>query len=160
MTLQELGSLGEFAAAIGLIFSLIFVAVEIRQSRKLARVSGVEDRMTAWIEWSRLLLENPDLRTVYRKGGNDFGALSEDEKFVFGQLMATLNNILLKQFHRATQLNDTETLKSTRNIVGGLYSSNENMKVWWQNNGSSWRQDFREFVNEAVLDSGASTGSD
>ena len=37
MTLEELGNLGEAIGAVGVIFSLVYVAIQIRQQNKIAK---------------------------------------------------------------------------------------------------------------------------
>jgi hypothetical protein len=150
MTLQELGGLGEFIAAIGIIFSLIYVGIEVRQSRKQALVEGVENRMSAWNEWSRLLLVNPDLRKTYLSGSRDLGSLEEDEQYVFHQLMTLRYTLLVRQFYRGKQLNDQEALDGAKGILLEQFSSEPSLADWWRQYRTEWRPGFREFVDAAV----------
>ncbi len=150
MTLQELGNLGEFIAATGLMFSLIFVGLEVRHSRKASLVEGVENRMSAWNEWSRLLLTNPDLRNVYRNGSRDLDSLDEEEKFVFHELMTLRYTLLIRQFHRGVELNDQESLDGVKGILLQQFSFEPSGADWWRQHRSEFRPAFRNYVDEAL----------
>lgn len=152
MTMQELGSLGEFIAAIGLVFSLIYVGVEIRRSRKLAAVEGVENRMSAWNEWTRLLLVNPDLRKVYLSGSRDLNSLERDDKYVFNQLMTLRYTLLVRQIDRGMQLNDREAIDGAKGILLEQFSYEPSLADWWRQHRTEWRPTFREFVDKVLQD--------
>jgi hypothetical protein len=149
---QLLGNYGEFFGAIGLIFSLIFVGTEIRQSRNLAVVEGVERRNDGWNEFSRLLLTNPDLRQVFRNGGQDLDSLGADEKFIYHQLMFLRYTLLVRQFYRGVKLKDQEALEGAKGILLEQFSDEPSLADWWQQHWLEWRPAFRNFVDEALTE--------
>ena len=150
MSFQELGSLGEFVAAIGLMLSLIYVGLEIRQTRKLTAVEGMDNRMQAWNEWNRLLLLNPGFDDVLNRGSLDLAVLSHDERRVFDHLMTLRNTILIRQFRRGTQLNDREALVSAQSLVRVIFSQ-PGVADWWRKNNGDVRPGFRDFVEESLV---------
>lgn len=150
MSLQQLGSLGEFVAAIGLMLSLIYVGLEIRQTRKLTAVEGTENRMQAWNEWSRLLLMNPSFDDVLNRGSHDLAGLNNAERRVFNHLMILRNTILIRQVGRGTQLNDRESLESARGLVRVTFTQ-PGVADWWRINRDGWRPEFRDFVEESLV---------
>ena len=129
---------------------MIYVGVQIRQSRKLAVVEGVENRMSAWNEWTRLLLVNPDLRKVYLSGSRDLNGLERDEKYVFNQLMTLRYTLLVRQFYRGMQLNDREAIDGAKGILLEQFSYEPSHADWWRQHRTEWRPTFREFVDKAL----------
>ncbi len=149
---QLLGNYGEFFGAIGLIFSLIFVGTEIRHTRKLAVVEGVEKRMGAWNEFSRLLLLNPDLRQVFRNGSQDLDSLGADEKFIYHQLMMLRFTLLIRQFYRGVMLKDQEALDGAKGVLLEQFSYEPSLADWWRQHRVELRPAFRNFVDEALTE--------
>ena len=150
MTLEELGSIGEFIAAIGLIVSLIFVGLEVRKTRKQNMVEGTENRLSAWNEWGQLLLTNPDLREIFLRGSKDIGELNEDERFAFNQLMIFQFTILVRMYVRGTELGDEEALSGARGSLEDLFRLQRSGAVWWKRHRTGWREPFRAFVDDIV----------
>ncbi len=50
MTLQDLGNIGEFVAAIGVIISLVYLARQIRQNTESVRAAAVDAATDRFIE--------------------------------------------------------------------------------------------------------------
>ena len=153
MTLQDLGSLGEFIAAVGLMFSLIFVGWEIRKTRRQVVVEGTESRLNLFNELNRLLLTHPDLRDVWVRGSGDhLRDLSEDDGFVFDQLMTLRCTIFVRMFVRGTELKDRESLDVARASIRDWFSYQPSAGEWWRRHRKAWRVPFREFVDEILRD--------
>ncbi len=78
MTLQDLGNIGEFVGALGVVASLIYLALQIRQNTRqlrnnarAIRLAEVRAASDGEIEFRRFLLSNPevdDARLRGRKG--------------------------------------------------------------------------------------------
>ena len=106
--------------------------------------------MSAWNEWTRLLLVNPDLRKVYLTGRRDFDELEGDEKYVFHQLMTLRYTLLVRQFNRGRQINDRESLESAKGILLEQFASEASHAVWWRRHRTEWRPAFIEFVDDTL----------
>jgi len=152
MTLQELGNLGEFIAAIGLMFSLIFVGWEIRKTRRQSTVDGAEIRLNLFNEFNRLLITNPDLRDVWLRSHGDLHEFNEEEQFIFGHLMTLRFTIFVRMFVRGTELKDKESIDAAKGLLKDQFSEHPNAVGWWRQNKSRWRGSFREFVDEVLHD--------
>ncbi len=90
MTLQDLGSIGEFVAAIATLVTLVYLAVQIRQNTSaLGHAEGraiLEDGNT----WRAKLIQDPEIAEIYRKGLLDPGALDPIERLRFRMLLDAL----------------------------------------------------------------------
>lgn len=152
MTLQELGNLGEFAAAIGLIVSLLFVGIELQKARKQSMVEGTEQRLDLFNDFNRLLLTNPELRKIWIRSRGELSDFDDDERFIFGQLMTLRFTIFARMFVRGTQLKDRDSLDALRGLLSDQFSSHPNASKWWQRSRTGWRTTFREFVDRMLPD--------
>lgn len=65
---EAIGAISRVVAAIGVIISLCYVAVQMRQSNRLAKRAGVQKLTEGRIEFNRLLAEDPELNDLFWKG--------------------------------------------------------------------------------------------
>ena len=86
MTIQDLGSLGEFIAAIATVATLGYLAVQIRQSTRQARLTATRE-LGASIHDGFVPLFNPGFARIWRLGRHDPDQLDEDERAAFGMLL-------------------------------------------------------------------------
>jgi len=96
MDLQDLGSLGEFIAAIGVVFSLIFVGFQIRQNTKAIHRQEANITLDQWSRVRRLILEHDHLADILLRGQREPDALTAAESAQF--------NLLLAEFLRTVSL--------------------------------------------------------
>jgi hypothetical protein len=88
MSLEDLGNIGEFVAAIAVIVSLVYLAVQIRQNTRTVRASTYQAVLDYSSRAVELVLANPHLERVYRVGRRDPSQLTEDERPQFRMLIA------------------------------------------------------------------------
>jgi len=90
MTLQDLGSIGEFVGAIAVVISLVYLALQVRRNtQQLASNQQAllrTESSSAHAQWSafrHMLINNPDARAVWHRGQADYDGLGEEEKDQF-----------------------------------------------------------------------------
>ena len=109
MTIQELGSIGEFVAAIATIATLTYLAVQIRQNTAQARATATQDVLNSHREMIRELFAfNPELLQLFTKGINSFPSLAPNEKQLFHIVMSDflLHGQNASQLHRKGVLDE------------------------------------------------------
>jgi hypothetical protein len=105
VTLQDLGSLGEFVAAIATLATLIYLAVQIRQNTRTVRTATYQSVADASIRVPELILANPHLERIYRLGRRDLSQLSDEERPQFRLLVDQFMNVyetMFLQYERGT----------------------------------------------------------
>lgn len=93
VTLQDLGNIGEFVGAVGVVVSLVYLAVQIRQNTKATRANSVQD-LTENINKAAEKLIEPENAELYLRGIRSYATLTPEEKLRFGQLINVLVNRL------------------------------------------------------------------
>ena len=83
MNIMELGALGEFVGSIGVIVTLAYVAVQIRQNTQSVRVNNRRIETDRNIAHTRFAIATPGLMSIYRRGQEDPSDLTPDEYLVF-----------------------------------------------------------------------------
>ena len=88
MSLQDLGNIGEFIGAVGVVASLIYLALQIRQNTKTVRRTAHISAVDAFNNFNSLIAQNPEVARIGRIGMLDPGKLNEDERVRFERLMS------------------------------------------------------------------------
>jgi hypothetical protein len=149
MTVFELGAIGEFAGAILLFLSLIYVGVQLQQGRKLTRIDGIEKRLDRWSAFSRLTMQDAGLRQIWRKGNENLEKLDAEEKYLYDALVLEGWLIISRQQFRSKELKDAdELIQATKNAQIFLRRSGE----WWKKNREALASPFREWVDSVLTE--------
>lgn len=86
MTLQDLGNLGEFTAAVAVLISLIYLAVQIRQNTRWVKIQIFESIISKLIDWHGRT-QDEGLARLYLEGRKGFESLNGEDQLRFGHLM-------------------------------------------------------------------------
>ncbi len=152
MTLQDLGNVGEFVAAIGVVVSLIYLAFQIRQNTGSIRASTEMTAMTAWNQVNAQLSGSADLAELLSRGSLDLESLDRGERTRFHSVMMSLFNILetfYRQYHAGALEADVwngweEFLRQTLRDPGVRAWAMKNLAI----RSSSFRARLQDLVGE------------
>jgi hypothetical protein len=87
---EAIGAIAELAGAIGVVASLAYLAVQIRQNTRSSHTSTYRSLKQEIQQFRAMLVQNPDIARIYREGLKNFRALNEDDQWRFGALMQYL----------------------------------------------------------------------
>lgn len=80
MSVQELGSIGEFVAAIATVATLIYLSLQIRQTNRVSRSAVVSELQEKYIDFYNVVLASDDFSDLLAKlTDRDYKAASESE---------------------------------------------------------------------------------
>jgi len=135
MTIQDLGSIGEFVAAIATVVTLAYLAVQIRQNTKEARLTTMRE-LVASVQDGFSPLYNPGYARVFRLGRHHPEELDEDELSAFKMLLDrqfySFQN-LVYQYESGSV--DEEIFQSTLSMFQRLVST-PGGAAWWRDSAS------------------------
>ena len=83
MTLEDLGNIGELVAAVGVIISLIYLALQIRQNSRWLRASLEQSITDSTNQTIQAAAASPQFSRVVLEGQERFEELTEDEQRQF-----------------------------------------------------------------------------
>ena len=72
MTIDKLGSLGEFIGSIIVLISLVYLALEIRSNTETARTSTYQSEVSEFSALNRSMASTPDLSRLFASALEDF----------------------------------------------------------------------------------------
>ncbi len=90
LTIQDLGNIGEFVAAIAVLVSLLYLAIQIRQNTKSVRTSTYQAVLDSSHRVNEIFAD-PRMERIYRVGRKDASQLKED---ALAQFKALVGNIV------------------------------------------------------------------
>ena len=89
MTVQDLGSIGELIAAIATVATLAYLAVQIRQSTKVARANSHHAVFETYASLLASMRNDPEFVAILRRSFTDWEGLSKNERALVHLHMST-----------------------------------------------------------------------
>ena len=139
ITLQDLGSLGELIAAVAVVVSLLYVAVQVRQNSRSIRAANYQTFSESYREFRVLLLKDESLRIVWAKGLQSRSQLSGSDQAQFDNLMMIFTRVAETNFYHASNGLVDESFLS-----GWL---EEAIEIWRMPGVQDWWADNKRFFN-------------
>ena len=150
MTLQDLGNIGEFAGAIGVIVTLIYLAAQIRQNTRSVRASSYHAVVTNLSNLSANMGRDASVADLVVRGQSDLQALSPTEQRQFAFLLVSVFRNFENLFYQFNQNMVDEVVWAgwKHRIIRYFWQSG--VQAWWP----TWRDDchpaFKEFLENSA----------
>lgn len=150
MNWEAIGAIGEIVGAIGVIVTLGYLAVQIRQNTASVRASTLQDMSEASASWHDFLASNADVARIYFAGVSDLEALTPEERLRFQFIMmAFLRRV--ENFRRQ----DNQSRVSPEDWAGLRRSclsvmSQRGSRSWWAENSQRFNPDFAEWISREL----------
>jgi hypothetical protein len=87
MNWEAIGAIGEIVAAGAVVFSFVYLAAQIRQNTqqveeqcRTQRQNVLLGARSAFTDWRSLVIQNTTVAAIWKKGSQDLGLLSEEER--------------------------------------------------------------------------------
>ncbi len=151
MNWEAIGAIGELLAAVGVIVSLVYLGIQIRQNTASLR-SSTQQQLTQFSAQLNVALGvTPGAADVYQRGLLAPEELTGPEKAQLGQLLHAIPRILENAFlqHAAGALDDEMWLVYVAGIATVFTSPGG--RQWWKSRSLALHSGFREFVEQEVL---------
>lgn len=84
MNWEIVSAIGHLVAAVGLIPTLVYLAIQVREQSKANHRASLDLLSTQWTELVKTMNESPDFGLIYIRGLQDFDALDPLAKLRFG----------------------------------------------------------------------------
>ena len=150
MNLDDLGNIGEFVGAVGVIASLVYLALQIRQNTKSTRTAMYQAATRDMFDAADLIASDADLNSIWFEGLRDFDSLPREEKRRFASCMFSL----LRRYANALHQTNTGMIDGEWWVEASYtleYTiSHPGFQTWWKEGRSLFRPDFREFIDQVV----------
>jgi len=147
---DAIGAVAELVGAIGVIASLVYLGVQIRQNTRSTNAAAFHDLNSSLSQMSATLVANRDAARLFRVGMQDLNALEPDEVVQFFNLL----NFNFRHLESA-YVQYKQGIREERSWVGWqsdieLYGASRSVHVWWSVRREAYDEDFRAVVDGAI----------
>jgi hypothetical protein len=150
VTLQDLGNLGEFAAAVATLITLVYLAIQVRQNTRAVRNSTVQEIGRDLAAGMDQLNPDPALNRIWYEGIRDFGALSQEEQRRFASYFTSVlrryENLLYQTRHGTL---DPDAWLGVRRQLGFAFAQAGTV-VWWKQAKNLFHPDLVKFIDNEI----------
>lgn len=144
--IEKLGYLGSFINAIAMIGSVAYLALQVRQANRLARLSAIDSLRDATNQFREVLLSGDNV-DVWLKGIQCNDELTDTERFRWDELALYLWDSTQATYLRALHLKERFTVRRIAYTVR-YASSGVRFKEWWGKRRERFHPDFARFVDD------------
>jgi hypothetical protein len=160
MTLNELGNIGEFISSIGVIVSLVYLAVQIRKNTDTERTSTYQSVVSDFGSLNRTMSSNADLSYLFVKAMENFGDLDSNEKARVSQLFfATFHYFENMYYQYRKGYLEEDVWRGWKRLMLTYYAS-PGFQTWWLIRRDVFSESFGDFLETSKLDIHVASYSD
>ena len=150
MTLSDLGNIGNFVGAIGVVASLIYVGLEVRRNTRALRAQAHETVVTGYMDAISVISEHAEVMAKCMKSSyEEFRGYSDAEKTIFfGVIFGFFKHF--EQIHaqyRRGLIGDREWASWSEHIQ--MQYCQPGPQWWWPLRRTSFVEPFREYLENA-----------
>ncbi len=145
MNWDALGAIGEIVGAFAVVLTLGYLAIQMRQNVTGMKVAAKQEMTRQYSDYVDLLLANPELRALNRRGMNG-EALNDDDRAVFLLLIAKACWYFASMHYQYQQhsLSEDEWNQSKQLIAS--YCLAPGFKSYWEERGFTYSDSFRAYI--------------
>ena len=152
MNWEAIATIAEIIGAVGVIASLVYLAVQIRDNTRSSRIQQQHESTRQFVDFMDILLLNPELAALHDKGRDSPESLDSVELVRFRRLLLRGFWYFSAQYHQYTlgALGEDEWSESARIIRS--YLAHVGVQDWWFNaNGRSYvSPSFADYVDREL----------
>ena len=155
MNIMELGAIREFVSGLAVIGSLIYVGLQVRQSTQTTRAASHHATIDSFREWSRSIIEDDEIASIYLKGNADQANLSEPERIQYTLLLFALLRIYETLYYQNRLGTGERELLRSEEVNMRVIFSEPGVQQWWREQPFALDGDFRQYIDSLVPASSA-----
>ena len=148
MTLNELGSLGEFISGLAVVVTLVYLAIQIRHNTRAVRSSMHQDMVESTLRIAESMSDNPDVGRIVLKANRDYDNLTREEFIRFEayaeRVFSNFESVFYSYRNSMIEQDLWESWEAS--YLSDL--SREAIRRFWQDERPQHLRDFMNFVDQ------------
>jgi hypothetical protein len=138
MSLEAWGAVAEIFGAVAVIFSIGYLALQVRENSKIALAVSERELTESWIKVVSVVAQDEFKAATFIKGAKDYESLEEVESVIFDNAMQQLiaNHLIFFQMYEKGFASEAQLESVERHLVGILRSPGG--ATHWSKFGSLW----------------------
>ena len=148
--LQSLANLGEVIGAAAVVASLLYLALQVRQSSKAQRTENYARALERVSAFQALLSQDSDLARIFAKGVGDASKLTGLEKIRFSWSLYEAFGSFEFMFHTYKTNEIPEEVWKRWSATAAWWLNYPGVQQWWTNRPVNFTESFTLFV-ESIM---------
>jgi len=149
---QLLGNYGEFVGAIGVVATLAYLAVQIRQNTRATRAASHHAVTDSLNQGNLAMAQNAELAQIWATGIEDRTALTESERQRLDSLLRAYFHVF-DSLHYAAKVGTGERNLLRAEEPGFAYLLRlPGVREWWNENPYGLSPEFRRYIESLRAD--------
>jgi len=160
VTISELGSLGEFVGAIGVVITLIYLAFQIRQNTgqleqnaSIAKAAAVNNCNIALRHTRQAIFQSDTVSELFLSGNKDCSNLSDLELFRYRLMLQNITDVMFDIYSQTLETHfspETWEAQGVNLVKRGLGTNGG--RWFWANFQQNYPMRFRQEVDRILGD--------
>jgi hypothetical protein len=148
LSLSDIGNLAEAIAAVAVVVSIVYLALQIRQNTNAVRAASYQEVARGVADFQTMLAQNEGLADVYIRGINDPAQLSANEELRFEMVLGQLFSRYDVAYYLYDQdlIDDRAMQPFTRFILALLESPG--ITEYWKEAQHFFSNPMRDYLNQ------------
>jgi hypothetical protein len=147
---DAIGAIAETIASIGVVISLVYLGIQIRNQTAEAKLANGAELANQLNNVYATISNNADLAALFYRGVNDFGSLSPPEKVQLSSYLNRQLRIAEATFHQYGQGRIESTLWSGLDLAIRDLCQYPGTKQWWKTREHWFSSEFREHISTYI----------
>lgn len=150
--MNRIRQFGDIVAALAVVASVVFVAVEIRQNSEAQVQSTTQSVVSDYIATLEKISDNPDFACLYVSGVQDYASLTGSERLRFSAFYMSLY-YQLQEMHRLSEEGsvDADTWSGFRSILKET-TRYPGVRQWFGSRRDWFSSRFQAYVDGLISD--------
>jgi len=150
MSLDDIGNIGELIGAIGVIITLIYLAIQIRQNTGALKATSHQETTREASDFVAQIAGDADVARIFNIGAKEWNDLDGDDRLRFSMLLFRVffNFQNLYNLHQKDGI-DNEYWDSQLQIMM-WFMSMPGVLRWWEVGKGQLRKGFVEFMEQEI----------
>ena len=152
MNLNDLANIGDFLGGIGVVISLLYLAIQIRQNTNAQRSNSRLGTTRTMTDWFSIVMADAELVRIFNDGFLGTDSLSTADRSRFIWMVAALTSRMDEMFSQyKAGLIDEELWNEYRGTMAS-FLENRIIKEWWDSGVAVFGRDFRVEIESTASD--------
>ena len=154
MNWEAIGSVGDAIGGVGVVLTLLYLALQTRQNTRAVRAASFQQVADSLSDVSMTVAQDPSLVSLLARVNSDAASLSEEDTARYGYfLLSTVRRIESLFFHAEQGTIESESWLGTQQTLRIMFDK-EIARRWWAENEIRFNPGFRVYMakNAIALD--------
>ncbi len=151
MSLDQYAAIGEFVGGIAVVFSLIWIAMQIRQNTRGTRSSTLATNVSIWTN-TLMQVSTPHNSEAYALGAMGSSKMTPTQLLRFTLICKAWFNSMENQWYQFNHGTlDADIYKGYESSVSNELLAYPGIRTWWQIHKEYYSPGFSAYIDELIL---------